>query len=112
MTNYLLTFPASAMAVPDDGIAAVVESSHAVVEEAKAAGVWVFGGGIDDSVPAVLVDGDGTVAEGTYPQTRQLDGGWTVLSVPSREVALEWAAKFAVACRRSEERRVGKECPV
>lgn len=29
--------------------------------EAKAAAVWVFGGGIDESVPPVLVDEDETV---------------------------------------------------
>jgi len=30
------------------------------VQQAKDAGVWVFGGGIDDSIAPVLVDADGT----------------------------------------------------
>jgi hypothetical protein len=76
-----------------------------VVDEAKQAGVWVFGGGIDESVPPVLVDGDGTVTEGTYPQTTQLEGGYAVLELPSREAAIEWAARFADACRCAQEVR-------
>ena len=64
-----------------------------------------FGGGIDESVPPVMVDGDGTVTEGTYPQTSQLEGGYSVLELPSREAALAWAAKIAAACRCAQEVR-------
>ncbi|MFC9362641.1 YciI family protein [Rhodococcus sp. NPDC057014] len=105
MTKYLISFPSAAMVIPDGDLQAVSDASHAVVQEAKDAGVWVFGGGIDDSVPPVLVDGDGTVTPGTYPQTTQLDGGYAVLELPSREAALEWAAKLAVACRCAQEVR-------
>ena len=65
----------------------------------------MFGGGIDESIPPVLVDGDGRVTEGTYPQTKHLEGGYAVLKVPSREEALAWAAKLAVACRCAQEVR-------
>ena len=75
MTKYLISFPSGAMVFPDEDLQAVSDASHAVVQEAKDAGVWVFGGGVDESVPPVLVDGDGTVTEGTYPQTKQLEGG-------------------------------------
>ncbi|MFC9790131.1 YciI family protein [Rhodococcus sp. NPDC127528] len=105
MTKYLISFPSGAMVLPDEDLQAASEASHAVVEEAKDAGVWVFGGGIDESVPPVLVDGDGTVTEGTYPQTRQIDGGYAVLELPSREAALDWAAKLAAACRCAQEVR-------
>jgi hypothetical protein len=65
----------------------------------------VFGGGIDESIPAVLVDSDGTVREGTYPQATQLDGGYSVLELPSYNAAVEWAAKLAAACRCAQEVR-------
>jgi hypothetical protein len=42
----------------------VGRDSHAVIDEAKAAGVYVFGGGIDEAVPPALVSADGAVAEG------------------------------------------------
>ena len=105
MTKYLISFPSAAMDVSEEELPAVSDAAHAVVQEAKDAGVWVFGGGIDDSVPPVMVDGDGTVREGTYPQTRQLEGGYSVLELPSYDAALEWAAKIAVACRCAQEVR-------
>ncbi|MEJ7650529.1 MAG: YciI family protein [Nakamurella sp.] len=99
------------MVIPDGELAAVADAAHAVVAEAKAAGVWVFGGGIDESVPPVMVDGNGTVTEGTYPQTRQLEGGYTVLEVLTRAGALEWAAKIAAACRCAQEVRAFQDDP-
>jgi YCII-related domain len=47
----------------------------------------------------------GTITAGTYPQTKEFNGGFTVLDVPSREAALEWAAKIAAACRCAQEIR-------
>ncbi len=99
MTKYLISFPGEAMVVPDGEFEAVAKAARDVIEEAKAAGVYVFGGGIDESVDPVLVAGDGTVTEGTYPGHTVPDGGYTVLELPSPEAALEWAAKIAVACR-------------
>ena len=43
MTKYLISFPSSAMVFPPEELQAVSDASHAVVQEAKDAGVWVFG---------------------------------------------------------------------
>ncbi len=75
-----------------------------MVEEAKAAGVYVFAGGIDEQVDPVLVSADGEVTTEIYPGSR-LKGGFTVLELPTREDAVEWARKIAVACRCSQELR-------
>jgi hypothetical protein len=72
----------------------------------KASGVYVFGGGIDENVPPVLVSADGSVAEGGYSRAPSLNGGFTVLELPSREEAVAWAARFAIACRCQQELRV------
>lgn len=106
MAKYLISFPSAAMAVPEDQWEAVVRDSHAVIEEAKAAGVYVFAGGIDESVPPALVAADGTVTEGGYPWAPQLNGGFAVFELPSREQAIAWAARLAKACRCSQELRV------
>ncbi|MDP9696048.1 UNVERIFIED_ORG: hypothetical protein J2X79_003626 [Arthrobacter globiformis] len=105
MTKYLISFPSAAMVLPNDDLQAVWDASHAVVQEAKDAGVSVFGGGIDEGIPPVMVAGDGTVSEDTYPQTTQLEGGYAVLELPSYDGALQWAAKIAVACRCAQEVR-------
>ena len=106
MTKYLISFTGEAMAVAEEDLDTVSRESHAVIEEAKAAGVYVFGGGIDEHVAPVLVAGDGTITQGTtYPDVKVPNGGYTVLELPSREAALEWAAKLAVACRCAQEVR-------
>jgi hypothetical protein len=106
MAKYLISFPSAAMVVADGDWEAVVRDSHAVIREAKAAGVYVFGGGIDENVPPVLVAGDGGVSEGGYPWAPALNGGFTVLELPSREEAVAWAARIAKACRCEQELRV------
>jgi hypothetical protein len=54
---------------------------------------------------ASVVATDGTVTDGPYPETKEVIGGFAVVDVPSREEALEWAAKIAVACRCAQEVR-------
>jgi hypothetical protein len=106
MAKYLISFPSAAMVVSDDEWGAVGRDSHAVIADAKAAGVYVFGGGIDEAVPPALVSANGTVVEGGYPWAPPLNGGFTVLELPSREEAVAWAARIAKACRCQQELRV------
>jgi hypothetical protein len=65
----------------------------------------VFSGGVNGDVAPLMVAADGTVTTKTYPQTEELDGGFCVLELPSREAAVRWAAKIAEACRCSQELR-------
>ncbi len=104
MTKYLISFPSEAMVLTDEEFPIVSAESRAVIEEAKAAGVYVFGGGIDEAVDPVLVSADGTVSTETYPGS-EIRGGFTVLELPNREAAEEWARKIAAACRCSQELR-------
>ena len=92
------------MVVTAEEFPVVVAESHAVIAEAKAAGVYVFGGGIDEAVDPVLVSADGSVSTGTYPGS-ELKGGFTVLELPTREDAVEWARKIAASCRCPQELR-------
>ena len=102
MTQYLISFGAHAMDhVPDEDAPAVARAAHAAVQEAVNAGVYVSAGGLEDQ-PASIVATDGAVTGGPYPQAI---GGFTFLDVPSREEALRWAAKIAVACRCAQEVR-------
>jgi len=105
MTKYLISFPSGVMEVAEGDWDNVVRESHEVIEEAKAAGVYVFGGGINEEVEAVLVAADGSVSIDTYPRTATLHGGFTVLEIPTREEAEQWAAKIAAACRCPQELR-------
>ena len=102
MTQYLISFGANAMGhIPGEDMPAVAEAAHAVAQEAVNAGVLVCAGGLEDQ-RAGIVACDGTVTDGPYPEAV---GGLTVVDVPSREEALGWAAKIAVACRCAQEVR-------
>ena len=103
--KYLISFPASAMNVAEADLAAVGENARMVIRAAKEAGVYVFGGGINAAVGPRMVAADGTVTNETYPQTKDFDGGFCVLELPSREDAVRWAVKIAAACRCSQELR-------
>jgi hypothetical protein len=103
MTAYLISFGAHAMDhIPDEEMPAVGKAAHAVVQEALNAGVYLFAGGLE-SQRASIVATDGTVTDGPYPEAIS---GVTMVEVPSREEALEWAAKIAAACRCAQEVRV------
>jgi hypothetical protein len=102
MPRYMISFDAHAMDhIADEDMPAVARAAHEVVREAMNAGVWVFGGGLEDQ-KASIVAADGTVTDGPYPEAI---GGFCVVDVPSREEALQWAAKTAGACRCAQEVR-------
>jgi hypothetical protein len=105
MTQYLISFGAHAMDhIPDEDGPDVAKASYAVVQEAINAGVFVFGAGRKGERASVVAT-DGTVTDGPYPETKEVIGGFCVVDVHSRDQALEWAAKTAVACRCAQEVR-------
>jgi hypothetical protein len=104
MTRYLISFDDGAMDFPEEDFPAVAKATVAVVREAEAAGVWVFGAGLQ-SQRASIVATDGTVTDGPYPETKEVIGGFAVVEVPTRAEALAWAAKLAAACRCAQEVR-------
>jgi hypothetical protein len=102
MTRYLISFDAHAMDhIPEEEAPEVGRAAHELVDEAMKAGVWVFGGGLENQKASVVTT-DGMVTDGPYPEAV---GGFWVVDAPSRDDALKWAAKTAVACRCAQEVR-------
>ncbi len=104
MAQYLISFDDGAMDFLEEDLAAVGEAGHAVVREAKEAGVWVFGGGVQRQ-QASIASTDGHISDGPFPETKAVVGGFSIIEVPTREEALMWAAKIAAACRCAQEVR-------
>ncbi|MFE0629438.1 YciI family protein [Streptomyces sp. NPDC058864] len=104
MTRYLISFDDGAMTFPAEELPEVAKASHEVVRKAQEAGVWVFGGGLQRQQASVVAT-DGTVTNGPYPETKAVLGGFSIIDVPSREDALDWAAEIAAACRCAQEVR-------
>ena len=104
MTQYLISFDDGAMTFPEEELPDVAKAALAVIQEARDVGVFVFSGGLE-SQRASVVATDGMVTDGPYPETKEVIGGLAVVDVPSRDEALEWAAKIAAACRCAQEVR-------
>ena len=105
MPRYLISFDDGSMDhIPEEDWPAVGEAAHAVVREAKAAGVWIFGCGVLRQ-QATIVATDGTVSAGPAPEIKAVVGGFSIIEVPSRDEALVWAARIAESCRCAQEVR-------
>lgn len=102
MPQYLIAF--NAEWVPDqtpDDLRSMSAASQAVLEEMKAAGVFVFAdGGIDASTVVCSVvskDGQPVFTDGPYGETKEHLGGFTVVNVLDDEAARHWAGRLAVS---------------
>lgn len=105
MPRYLISFDDGAMDhITEAELPAVSDAAHAVVRQAKAAGVWIFGAGVGRQ-QATLVSPEGVAGEGPRPETKAVVGGFSIIEVATRQEALVWAARFAAACRCTQEVR-------
>ncbi|MFZ9628579.1 MAG: YciI family protein [Ilumatobacteraceae bacterium] len=105
MTRYLISFDDGAMDFLQGDLAEVGEAAHRVLRAAKAAGIWVTGGGLQRQ-QAHLVEPDGRRRLGEFPETKAVLGGFCIVDVSSLDEAMEWAARVAAACRCTQEVRV------
>lgn len=109
MAEYLISFNGGW--VPDCTDEEMAQKSSAVKElraEMKAAGVYVFLGGLDDSVPVFSVDakdGSPIFTDGPYAETKEHLGGFAIVDVADEAAARLWAGKAAVACGWPQEVR-------
>src|SRR6188508_494818 len=102
MTRFMILFDDGDMSFPREELPEVAKAARAVEAEALRAGVWVFSAGLEHQDPSVVAT-DGTVTDGPYPESKEHIGGFAVVEVASREEALQWAAKIAVACRCAQQ---------
>ncbi|GIF98082.1 YciI family protein [Catellatospora citrea] len=82
--------------------------ARAVVDEMKAAGVYVFAGGLEEDNAAFTADDtSGTLlfTDGPYVESKEFLGGLTVVNVPDEAAARRWAGKIAQACGWPQEVR-------
>jgi len=81
-------------------------------EEVRAAGAWVFAGGLHPPEIATVVDGRDNsvvVTDGPFAETKEHLGGFWVIEAPDLDAALDWAAKGSAACMGPVEVRPFQE---
>jgi hypothetical protein len=72
----------------------------AVADEAKAAGAWVFSGGLAPASSATVVraeNGGVLMTDGPYAEGKEHIGGFTIVAAEDLDAALVWAGKYAAA---------------
>jgi len=83
--------------------------AKAVVEEIKAAGDYVFAGGLveelEEAFSADATSGTLLFTDGPYVETKEWLGGLTIVDVDDVEQARVWAGKIAIACGWPQEVR-------
>jgi hypothetical protein len=105
MPRYPISFDDGSLDhIPEEDLPSVGESAHTGFRDAKAAGISIFGGGIQRQRSSI-VGVDNAATEGPMPETKAVVGGFSIIEVPTRDEAIARAARFAYACRCAQEVR-------
>ena len=86
---------------PREALEKVMRSIETFNVELKAAGAWVFTGGLCPSSDATVVrvqDGDVLSTDGPFTEGKEHIGGFWIIDAAGRDAALEWGRKATLAC--------------
>lgn len=115
MTRYLLSIYQPDGPPPAPAIMAQVGADlHALNTELRAAGAWVFTGGLHDPAASTVVrrrERDFVITDGPYAEGKEHIGGFWIIDVPDLDVALAWAQKATRATTLPIEVRPFQDVP-
>ena len=118
MTQYLLSVHHDGSedfaGMTPETMQAMFEAVDKFNAEVKAAGAWVFAGGLTPPTSATTVrvnDGDLLITDGPFAETKEYLGGFWIIEADDLDAALAWAEKGAVACSGPVEVRAFQEEP-
>jgi hypothetical protein len=99
---------------PADVLGPIMQDLDALNEEMKAAGAWVFAGGLHPAGTATVLrlqDGDVLSTDGPFAEGKEHLGGFTIITAPDPGSALQWARKLARATTLPIEVRAFQDGP-
>ena len=102
MPQYLLgMYQPDGVVPPPEYLAPIMAELDGIAQEMKAAGAWVFAGGLHDASSATVLKsqdgGDVLVTDGPYAEGKEHLGGFTVIDAPDLDAALRWGRRYAQA---------------
>lgn len=99
--KYLLSiYQPGAAPAPPEVLERVMVHVNALNAEMKAAGVWVFDGGLHPPSTATVVrvrDGEALLTDGPFAEAKEQIGGVCVITAPDLDAALSWGRRMAEA---------------
>ena len=104
MKQYLLAVYSAedaADAASEEEMQRAYQAVDAFNSEVRAAGAWVFAGGLHPSSTATVVRAQGgqvVTTDGPYAETKEQIGGFWVIKAADLDAALDWAARGSAAC--------------
>jgi hypothetical protein len=100
MKQYLLSIYQPEGVAPPEVLGKVRRDLDALNRELKAAGAWVFAGGLHAPSTATVVrltDGEVLTTDGPFAEGKEHIGGFTIVKAPDLDSALRWAGMLAAA---------------
>jgi hypothetical protein len=102
MKYYLLAMHHAADPPSPEVLEPIMRDLAVVKKDMRAAGVWVFDGGLHGPEASTVVrwrDGEVLTTDGPYAEGKEHLGGFVIIKVPDLDAALRWARKQAEAVR-------------
>jgi hypothetical protein len=101
MPQYLLSvYQPDGPTPPPETMDRIVADLDALNQEMRAAGAWVFSGGLHPPGTATVVrvqDGQTLTTDGPFVEGKEHVGGFTIVQAPDLDAALEWGRRLAAA---------------
>jgi len=116
MKHYLLSvYQPDGDPPPPEILDGVMRDVRAVRDEMKRAGVWVFAGGLHPTSTATVIRVKGSdvlMTDGPFTEGKEHLGGFSIITAPDLDAALEWGRKLARATTLPIEVRPFQDDPV
>jgi hypothetical protein len=102
MKHYMLSVitPTDGVQPPPEVLGPIMARVEEVNQELRAAGNWVFAGGLNAPSTATVVRANGDdvlMTDGPYAEGKEYIGGFTILKASDLDAALEWGGKYTRA---------------
>jgi hypothetical protein len=101
MPQYLLAvYQPIGATPPPEQLEPIMRELGAINDELRAAGAWVFTGGLHDPSASTVIraqEDDVLMTDGPFAESKEHLGGFTIVDVPDLDAALRWAARIARA---------------
>jgi len=101
MKQYLLSvYQPEGAPPPPEVLEKITRDLDDLRAEMTTAGAWVFSGGLNAPGTATVLrpaDGDVLITDGPFAEGKEYLGGFTIITAPDLDAALDWGRKLARA---------------